>query len=135
MGGWWWSLRILIVTKFRNQSSMGWSGYEGRKWLIISRPLDAHCVYVANGVSFVSLVGAMGCTWQIFGQNLSMTWIIVRSSLSPFFPILKVFMVVGYIKVFVFCWEIWVCEDGFFCFAKRCQWKLMKKRLKWFKPA
>jgi hypothetical protein len=41
---------------------MGWSGYEGREQLIISGPPNAHCVYVASGVSFVSLVGAMGCT-------------------------------------------------------------------------
>lgn len=50
------------MTKFGNQSPMGLSGDEGKEHLIISRPSDAHCVFVASGVSFVSLVGAMGCT-------------------------------------------------------------------------
>lgn len=134
LGGWWWSLRILRVTKFGNQSPMGLSGYEGKKHLIISRPLDAHCVFVAGGVSSVSLVGAMGCTWHISRQSLSMTWIIVRSSLIPFSPILKVFLVIEYTWVFVFCRKIWICDDGSFCFAKHYQWKFMKERLEQYDP-
>jgi len=44
---------------------VGLSGDKGRERLIILRPLNENCVFFFGGVSFVGLVGAMGCTCQI----------------------------------------------------------------------
>ncbi len=64
-GGWWWSPKILRATKFGKQIFVSLSENKGRERLIIWGPLNAHCVFVFSGVSFVGLVGAVGCTCQI----------------------------------------------------------------------
>jgi hypothetical protein len=58
------------VTKFGKQISMGLGGNKGRECLIISRPSNAHCVFVFGGVSSVGLVGAVGCTCEISGKPI-----------------------------------------------------------------
>ncbi len=58
------------ATKFSKQFFMGLSGDKRREHLIILGPSNAHCVFVFGGVSSVGLVGAVGCTFQIFGKHI-----------------------------------------------------------------
>jgi len=127
LGGWWWSLEILKATKFGKQISMGLNGDMGREHLIISRPLNAHCVFVFGGVSSMGLVRAWVAHVKFLG-SLSTPWIIVKSFLATFPIDLKTSLAMGHIKVFIFC------EDGSFWFAKHCYWKLMRERSKWYSP-
>jgi hypothetical protein len=70
LGGWWWSLEILRATKFGKQIFVGLSGDKGREHLIISKPLNARCLFVFGGVLSMGLVRAMGCICQIYGKPI-----------------------------------------------------------------
>jgi len=80
----------------------------------------------------VSTIRVMGCIWQIFGKSLSTSRDTIRSSLTPFSPILKVFLATGHFRVLAFYLVMGVFGDGSFCFVKRSQWMLMRERLEWF---
>jgi hypothetical protein len=63
----------LKATKFGKQIFVGLSGDKGRECLIISKPLNAHCVFVIGGVLFLGQVEVVGCTCQIFGKPIYTT--------------------------------------------------------------
>ncbi len=77
----------------------------------------------------MSTIGVMGCICPIFGKSLSTSGDTIRSSLTPFSPILNVFLATGHFRVLAFYWVMVVFGDGSFCFVKRSQWMLMKERL------
>ncbi len=61
------------MTKFGEQIYVGLSGDKGRERLIISGPLNVHCVIVFGGVLSVGLVGAVRCTCQICRKPIYIT--------------------------------------------------------------
>jgi hypothetical protein len=112
LGAWWWSLQILIATKFGKQISMGLSGDKGRECLIILGPSNAHCVFVFGGVSSVGLVGQWFVHVKFLG-SLSTPRITVRSFLATFSTDLKTSLAIRHIRIFTFSWVMGVCKDEY----------------------
>jgi hypothetical protein len=71
LGGWWWSLGILRVTKFGKTKFCRIKWVWGKRTLEFLGPSDTHYVCVLGGFSSMNVIGVMGCIWQIYGDNLS----------------------------------------------------------------
>jgi hypothetical protein len=134
LGRWWWSLGVLRVTKFGKTKFYGIKWVWWKRVLGFSNPSDTHCVTISSGFSFMSIVGVIGWIWQISDKSLFTSKDTIRSFLTPFSPILRVFMVVRHFRVLTFYWVMGVYGDGSFCFAKSNQWMFMRKRSEQFDP-
>jgi hypothetical protein len=70
----------------------------------------------------------------MFRENLFTLGDTIISSLTPFFPIFKVFLVARHFRVLTFYWVMKVYGDVFFYFDKCNQWMLMREKSERFDP-